>query len=248
MDDDGFAPESAWIRASMQARHPAALPRIVRGHTTITLNPAPILVSVAVGYRVGFGFVSVANRLRPLGGTHGALDSTSALGVVMTTFRDTHDDVTSSVRLQLDAFADLGAPQRHAPVARLTTGARLAMDPRGAFREGLVPTDAEGPGVVVTLAEAATDQMRLVLALRPSLRALPDVGLAWEQVVDFGRAVASSDPRVRFLPFARLDAPHFEAGRSFSLHIQIDPGDGSAGLALPTLTVRTGPDGRLIVH
>nr|MCU0649778.1 hypothetical protein [Gemmatimonadaceae bacterium] len=158
LDHDGFADDSAWTRASMTTRYPAALPRIVHGHTTITLNPAPILVSVAVDARVGFGFVSVANRLRPLGGTHGALDSTSALGVAMTNFRPTHDDLTHTVRTQFDGFADLAAPHVRAPSARLTSGSRLMADPRGPFRGVALPDDALGPGVLVQLRYASDDR------------------------------------------------------------------------------------------
>lgn len=118
-DADGFAPESVWVRHSATARFPVAPVRIARGHTNVTLNPAPILVSVADGYRVGLGAVSVVNRLRPLGGTHGSLSATDALGVTMTNFVDTKDATTASVRAQLGGFDDLRALLVAAPSVAL---------------------------------------------------------------------------------------------------------------------------------
>lgn len=133
LDRDGFADSRSWIAYSGGATYPAALERIVRGHTVVTLNPAPILVSVADGYRVGLGMVSIANRMRPLGGTHGALRFSDALGVVMTTFRDTRDDLTSSVRWQLDGFLDLGPVRYARSGAGVTTATLLGSDERGPF-------------------------------------------------------------------------------------------------------------------
>jgi hypothetical protein len=135
---DGFADSRAWVRFSATSDYPAAVERIVRGHTSVTLNPAPILVSLADGFRVGLGMVSVANRMRPLGGTHGALSATNSLGVLMTNFTDTHDDMTSTVREQLGDFADLASPRVSVAGARLTSAALLSADPRGPVYAGRV--------------------------------------------------------------------------------------------------------------
>jgi hypothetical protein len=137
---DGFADSRAWVQYSATSDYPAAVERIVRGHTSVTLNPAPILVSLADGFRVGLGMVSVANRMRPLGGTHGALSATNSLGVLMTTFTETHDDITSTVRDQLGAFADLAEPRVAVAGARVTSAGLLAADPRGTiFSRGVNP-------------------------------------------------------------------------------------------------------------
>ncbi len=133
LDHDGFADAADWVRYTADARYPVAVVRIMRGHTVVTLNPAPILVSLSDGYRVGLGMVSVANKMRPLGGTHGALSETNSQGVLMTTFLDTHDDLTNTVKEQLGGFDDLGAIHYHAAGARLTNSALTATDRRNPF-------------------------------------------------------------------------------------------------------------------
>lgn len=142
LDRDGYADATSWLRYTADHKFPAALERIVHGHTDVTLNPAPILVSVQTGYQVGLGMVSVANKLRPLGGTHGALDANNSQGVVMTNFQTTHDDVTTRVRNQFGAFADFGDVQGAVSGAKITTATLLARDHRGR-RYGHV--SAEGP-------------------------------------------------------------------------------------------------------
>lgn len=133
MDSAGYAPDAAWRAATFGLRFPVALSRIVRGHTTVTLNPAPILVSLADGYRVGLGMVSIANRMRPLGGTHGALSETNSLGVVMTNFVDTHDDDTRNVREQVGGMGNLRSIERRDTGARLTTSMLVARDRFSSF-------------------------------------------------------------------------------------------------------------------
>lgn len=155
-DRDGFAPASTWVRYTASAAYPAAVLRIARGHTRVTLNPAPILVSVADAYRVGLGMVAFANRVRPLGGTHGALGATNALGVLMTTFVDTHDDATPFVRDQLGGFADLGPEKLKGSGARLASlwtiegdvrspfGRRTVVDVRDAASRAITPSPLVG--------------------------------------------------------------------------------------------------------
>lgn len=110
MRSDGFAPTAAWVRATADTFYPAAVVRIVHGHRDATRNPAPILVSLHDDHRVGLGMVSVANRMRPLGGTHGALSSGSAVGIVMSNFQETPDDLAMTVRMQFGGFDDLRVP------------------------------------------------------------------------------------------------------------------------------------------
>ena len=145
LDRDGFADAATWVRYSAHADYPVAPVRIVRGHTVVTLNPAPILVSIADAFRVGLGLVSIANRMRPLGGTHGALSVTNSLGVLMTNFRDTHDDLTATVNEQFDGFRDLGDVRVTSSGARVTSAWLVTHDPRGPFgRTGSPSTTRAG--------------------------------------------------------------------------------------------------------
>ncbi len=149
LDRDGFAAAGAWVRYTAAAKYPAAVLRIARGHTSITLNPAPILVSVADGFRVGQGMVSLANRMRPLGGTHGALSASNALGVLMTTFVDTHDDATPFVRQQLGGFSDLGPVRLKGSGARLTSLWSIDNDARSPFGHGAPVDVRDGPSQTI---------------------------------------------------------------------------------------------------
>jgi hypothetical protein len=250
IDVDGFADDTVWARVALDAKYPAAVQRIVRGHTAITLNPAPILISVSSGARVGFGFVSMANRLRPLGGTHGALDSTSALGVVMTTFRETRDDVTSGVRAQLDDFADLGDRRPNGPVARVTTGARLTADPRGAFHAVALPVDAVGAGVLVEGVDLGADEGALGLQFFRSLRALPDLAMAARSTIPLSLGIRSANGRARFIPFSRLGLPALAPDQLWALRVEVDPSGGGNGspmaIVLPSVPVRTNRAGSLV--
>lgn len=136
---DSFATAATWLRYTAAEPFPAAPPRIVAGHTTVTLNPAPILVSLDDKVRVGLGAVSVANRMRPLGGTHGALSATNSLGVVMSNVVDTHDDLTSTVRQQFGGFDDLYDPRTRASFLSLSTPAMLRRDRWSGFSGPVVP-------------------------------------------------------------------------------------------------------------
>ncbi|MCC6242784.1 MAG: hypothetical protein IT353_08075 [Gemmatimonadaceae bacterium] len=154
-DAEGFASSASWVKYTSALPYPAAPERIIRGHTSVTLNPAPILVSLADGYRVGLGMVSIANRMRPLGGTHGALSATNALGILMTNFVDTHDDVTATVRTQVGHFADLGPVRYRESGARITNAFILGRDTRGPFASvsalGNEPGDVGAPALEVWL-------------------------------------------------------------------------------------------------
>ncbi len=156
-DTAGFAESAAWVRYTAMSVYPAAVVRIARGHTSVTLNPAPILVSVKDGFRVGLGMVSIANRMRPLGGTHGALNASNSLGVLMTTFVDTRDDLTSTVRRQFDNFADFG------PIHYHTSGARLTSD-------ALIANDRRHPFFPMAMADSSGAQLLLDLWITPAQR------------------------------------------------------------------------------
>lgn len=157
-DADGFASSATWVRYTAALPYPAAPERIMRGHTSVTLNPAPILVSLADGYRVGLGMVSIANRMRPLGGTHGALSATNALGIIMTNFVETHDDVTTTVREQVGRFSDLGPVRYRESGARITNAFIIGRDTRGPFASvsafGNDPGDVGAPALEVWLTPA----------------------------------------------------------------------------------------------
>jgi hypothetical protein len=154
LDGDGFADAATWTRYSATAAYPVAVVRIARGHTMVTRNPAPILVSAALTHRVGLGIASVTERVVSLGGTHGALSMPGSLGVLMTTFADTHDDLTATVRAQLDGFSDLPRAKLPGSGVRVTSLRALAQDPRGLYRDVVpAPTRADGaPALEVWLA------------------------------------------------------------------------------------------------
>ncbi|MFN9795692.1 MAG: hypothetical protein ACK57A_05345 [Gemmatimonas sp.] len=128
LDANGYAPESVWVRETASHRYPAAIVRIVHGHVGATQNPAPVLVSVADDHRVGLGMVSVANRMRPLGGTHGALGATNALGVVLSNGVVPHDDVAWRVREQFGGFGDLKPRPSYDGTLQVVTGQELRRD------------------------------------------------------------------------------------------------------------------------
>ena len=168
LDAEGYADGASWVRYTASAEFPAAVVRIVRGHTVVTLNPAPILVSIADEYRVGLGMVSIANRMRPLGGTHGALSMTNSLGVVMSTFQDTRDDLTTTVSDQFGGFADLGAVRIKSSGARLTNAWLIGRDTRSPFGVGLpagIGNGGEALEVWITSKQLAWTDNRGILFL-----------------------------------------------------------------------------------
>ncbi len=171
LDSDGYASARDWVEYTAMEHFPAAPPRIVRGHTTVTLNPAPILVSLDDKVRVGLGAVSVANKMRPLGGTHGALSATNSLGVVMSNFVDTHDDLTATVREQFGGFNDLLNPSTMRSEVKVTTAGLLRADRWSGFHGSALPSQLEvapDSAAVVVLAMSDADQRRR--AGQPRLR------------------------------------------------------------------------------
>jgi hypothetical protein len=150
LDVQGFATAEAWTRYTSDAAYPVAVVRIVHGHREATRNPAPILVSLRDGFRVGLGMVSVANRMRPLGGTHGALSSTNAVGVVMSNVTVPHDDLAMHVRTQFGGFDDLRTPHIKEPSLSVV-GADMLRDDRLHRREWGATRVAQDTGAIVVL-------------------------------------------------------------------------------------------------
>lgn len=224
LDADGFADASTWLRYTADARYPAAPERIVRGHTAVTLNPAPILVSVSSGGQVGLGLVSVMNKLRPLGGTHGGLDADNSLGVVMSNFVETHDDVTGRVREQFGGFADLGMAQSRNPGARLTTVAEWSRDPRRtpysaqAFRELSSETPLLEAWLNADLQQWATESGQLVVEIfrRAS------VGKTLEVVAVFAGAwIPAEDGRTFALPLSTVTTTALVPSTGYILRVGV---------------------------
>ncbi len=149
LDDDGFANIGAWTAATVTAHFPVAVVRLPRGHSDVTLNPAPILVSLLPTHRIGMGLASISDRILSFGGTHGSLSTASSLGMLMTNFRDTHDDIGTTVRAQLDGFADLGESRFKKSGGELTSDWLLARDPRRTFAAPLTAPAAPTPATAL---------------------------------------------------------------------------------------------------
>lgn len=92
----GFLSAKQWLELTASHEYPAALERIYRGHTSISKNSAPILVSLKDGYENTNGFVKKFFGKR-LGGTHGGLAQKSSAGILMTNFRPTPEMTTRQV-------------------------------------------------------------------------------------------------------------------------------------------------------
>jgi hypothetical protein len=100
LDADGFATADDWMNATMTNHYPLALQRIARGLTSVTLNPATILVSLDNHYVHAAALINAGSRLESTGSTHGALDDINSMGIVLSNFTPTHD--TSSDRVAGD--------------------------------------------------------------------------------------------------------------------------------------------------
>lgn len=104
LDADGFATADAWMNETMTNRYPLALERIVRGLTTVTLNPATILISLDNQYVNAGWLVKESSRLENYGSTHGALDDINSDGILLGNFKPTHDTSSDRVARQFDDF------------------------------------------------------------------------------------------------------------------------------------------------
>lgn len=104
LDSAGFASADAWMAETLTRHYPVALERIVRGHTRVALNPAPIIVSLKNGY-VHCGFIIKRGlALTKSGGTHGALDDINSDGILLSSFEPTKDTSSSRVAALFDTF------------------------------------------------------------------------------------------------------------------------------------------------
>lgn len=233
LDADGFADTDTWKRYTMTAEFPVAVPRIVRGHTVVTLNPAPVLVSTLVTYRIGLGLAAVSDRILSLGGTHGSLSTPSSVGVLMTNFRDTHDDITTTVRQQLDNFRDLGAVKYKKSGGRLSSAWLMANDERGPFRALIAADMAES--------SAASNATDVEVWITPKQLAWSGEAAAFHielrtttRAADSGKVVATND-----LPM-RTDTTRVAAGNGWrSTRDRLRYFVPLSQVKLPTLAPRT---------
>ena len=120
LDSDGFASADAWMAETLTHQYPLALERIVRGHTTLALNPASILISLDNAYVHSGWLLKRGISLVRSGGTHGALDNINSTGVLLSSFAPTSDTSTSRAALLFDGFT--GRSVRHPGI----TGAQWA--------------------------------------------------------------------------------------------------------------------------
>jgi hypothetical protein len=262
VSSDGYASAATWLNYTAADPFPAAPPRIVRGHTAITLNPAPILVSLDDRMRVGLGAVSVANRLRPLGGTHGALSATNSLGVLMANFVDTHDDLTSSVRQQFGGFTDLYDPATHTSSLRLSTPELLRADRWSGFTGRAAPAawsavaDTE-PVLVLSLSDVDRRWVGASAQLRVDIRRTDrgtDGGVGVPSSTwTLAQWTASLDGRAFAMVASRLALSQLTPSSTFTVRVMIDrvrePGDrrGAAWKAVASLLVRTDATGAVAI-
>jgi hypothetical protein len=104
LEADGFATADAWMNESMTNHYPLALERIVRGLTSVTLNPATILISLDNQYVNAGWLVKAGSRLERYGSTHGALDDINSDGILLSNFKPTSDTSSGRVARQFDDF------------------------------------------------------------------------------------------------------------------------------------------------
>ncbi|QJR34519.1 hypothetical protein [Gemmatimonas groenlandica] len=261
---DGYATAATWLRYTASEPFPAAPPRIVRGHTAITLNPAPILVSLDDKMRVGLGAVSVANRMRPLGGTHGALSATNSLGVLMANFVDTHDDLTASVRHQFGGFDDLPDKAPHASSLRLATTAMVRADRWSSFSGDAVPAalsalpDTE-PVLLLSLSDAdrrwAGAAARVLVDVRKKDRGADGGTAVSNSYWALAKWTASADGRAFAMTASRLALSRLAPSSAFVVRVVLDrvadPGvktRGADSKVVASLVVRTDAHGAVAIY
>lgn len=107
LEADGFATADIWMNATMAHHYPLALERIVHGLTSLTLNPATILISLDNQYVNAGWLVNAGSRLEHYGSTHGALDDLNSDGILLANFAPTHDTSSARVARQFDGFPGL---------------------------------------------------------------------------------------------------------------------------------------------
>lgn len=238
VDREGFADAATWIRCTADAEYPAAVVRIARGHTSVTRNPAPILVSLEDRFRVGLGMMSLADRLLPLGSSHGGLSATNSLGVLMTNFVETHDDYTVSVNQQLNGFYDLGPVRYTESGARLTDASLLSRYSRDPFYTVLESfprhlgtlalefwiTDvqrawANGRGLVLVEVRRRGGDSRRSPLVGMSYRPLPEPGAPNGDGTGW---IAAPDRRHYMLPLSQILIGAIEPNAEYEVRVVLD--------------------------
>ena len=142
LDRDGFAAADAWFEKTITHRYPLALERIARAHSTVTLNPATILISLQNGYVHSAYMTKKGSELLKCGGTHGGLDHLDSNGILLSSFAPTPHTSANRVAALFYGFRGLrdyraeeeGAEWVTAEVQALTRIARGPLDgSRGLF-------------------------------------------------------------------------------------------------------------------
>jgi hypothetical protein len=105
LDNDGFGSADAWFRETTSHHYPVALERIVHGHTCVTLNPAPIIISLDRHYVHAAFWIKAGSGLVNCGGTHGGLGHLDSTGVLLSTFAPTEDTTTGRLAALYDGFS-----------------------------------------------------------------------------------------------------------------------------------------------
>lgn len=119
MDAEGFVAADSWLKHTSALEYPVAPERIWRGHHVITLNPAPMLVSLKHGFEITYGILKAMSSFVPRGGTHGALSAASSNGVFASNFVPDATDTTTNRVGQWLGFKDMRDWKRESEGARL---------------------------------------------------------------------------------------------------------------------------------
>lgn len=224
MTVDGFAAAAAWLRFTAGHAYPAALPRIVHGHLAATRNPAPILVSLDDRYRVGVGFMAVADHFVRLGGTHGALSATNSLGVAMSNVRDLPDMLDMTARPVLGGFEDLREPRTPHGTLRLATPTELRRDRFAASRWTALPA-ARGDSTQLLVLRVADDQPPLPtdsLWFDVTVRRRKDDRLLATTALPAGRWITGGDRREWAIPARAVQLADLTPGETYVVQIRAD--------------------------
>ena len=145
LDGEGYASAEAWMAATLTHRYPLALERLVRAHTSGTLNPASILISLQNPYVHADWCVKQGSSLVTCGGTHGGLDDLNSTGILLSNFHPTQDTSSRRVAGLFEGFAGLRDYRATEPGAEWVCGriealTPVARGPLGASRQRL-PAD-----------------------------------------------------------------------------------------------------------
>ena len=126
MDAEGYVSAESWLKHTSALEYPVAPERIWRGHHVITLNPAPMLVSLKHGFEITYGILKFMSGFVPRGGTHGALSAASSNGVFASNFIPDATDTTTNRVGQWLGFKDMRDWKSEAEGARLVAASAHA--------------------------------------------------------------------------------------------------------------------------